>query len=307
MFKLVLALVLLWSPLASAAVLNVEFHFTPFTGDIANNEVETVQGRASVYINNVLIREREVDRQTVPVLFDDREIAATVWVPVKSLGPVVRKGKNTIRVEFEPVDPKSPYNAQFRWASVTDQERVEEEGPGRFSSTNQSDVGAENKTYTGRAVMERQFDADFAVDLPWHHYPPVTALSDEDKKSLLQLVKSRVDAFKPDFSAFYRLIEGDKNLDLAGIKKTKCLDKAYKAGIRIGVAGPEQIEFLTTGNPEVVVRSKKGELYFPQDPKVLERIKDSNTQMCVGFAVAAAYPPHLVFVRNPGGKWELVY
>src|SRR6476661_3761646 len=97
-----IAALLLWSSLARAAVLNVEFHFAPFIGDVKKSSVDTVPGKASVYLNNVLVAEQPVERSQVPVIFDDREIAAPIWVPAASLGSAVRKGPNKIRFEFEP-------------------------------------------------------------------------------------------------------------------------------------------------------------------------------------------------------------
>src|SRR6185369_12718474 len=100
---LVLAIVLA-PALVSAKVLNVEFKFAPYVGDSKSDKVETVAGTARVFLNNVPIGEQEVQKQEVPVMFVEREIAAAVWVPVESLGPAVRRGKNTFRIDFEPTD-----------------------------------------------------------------------------------------------------------------------------------------------------------------------------------------------------------
>src|SRR5204862_7136932 len=86
MKKALLALLALWFHGAMAAVINFEVQFTPFTGDIAKSEVQTVAGKASVFLNNVPIAEQDVEKKSVPVLFDNREIAPAVWVPTKSLG-----------------------------------------------------------------------------------------------------------------------------------------------------------------------------------------------------------------------------
>jgi len=168
------ALVLLCSTLAaSAAVINVEFKFTPFLGDPEKSkEVETVPGKARVFLNNVPIAQQDVRKDKVPVLFEEREIAPSVWVPMASIGPGLRKGKNKIRIEFEPTDPKLAYRAQLRWASVTDGETKTEEG-GRVTATNQSGEGVEDKPSKGKSVLEREFTADFAKDLAWHHDPAV--------------------------------------------------------------------------------------------------------------------------------------
>ena len=302
-----LFLVLLWSSLAAAKVINVEFKFTPFVGDPAKaDHVETVPGRAQVLINNLPIAEQPVSQQEVPVLFEAREIAAAVWVPVESLGPALRKGKNTIRIEFAPADAKVPYRALLRWASVTDQ-TTERSDAGHHKSTNQSNEGVEDKQATGKVVFEREFVADFAADLPWHHYPAVTALSDEDKQHLTALVKERVEAFKPDFAGVYKLLKSNQKIDLSGLQAAKCLDKAYAAGVRIVAAPPDQIEFATTGSAAVVVRRKEVGLYAPADPSAFEKIEGDEAQMCVNMALFGAYPPRLVVVRAPSGGWEVAY
>jgi hypothetical protein len=50
-----LILALFWSSAALADVVNVEFKFTPYIGDAATaKQVETVPGKAKVFINNVI-------------------------------------------------------------------------------------------------------------------------------------------------------------------------------------------------------------------------------------------------------------
>jgi hypothetical protein len=302
-----LLLILFWSSLASAEVVNVEFKFTPYLGDPAkSDQVETVPGNARVFINNVLLAEQEVRKDKVPVLFDEREISPSVWVPANSLGAALRKGKNTIRIEFVPTDAKKPYNAQLRWLSVMDQSSEKSEG-GRYEATNQSGEGHENKKAKGKIVLQREFVADFAADLPWHHYPPVASLSDEDKRSLALLVKKRAEAFKPGFANIYKLLPKDRSLDLNEIKKGKCLDKAYAAGIRVAAPDLNQLDFATTGNPEVVVRRKDGAALYPFDEKSFARIKDDDARMCATIVLSMAFPPRLVVVRSPSGAWEVAY
>jgi hypothetical protein len=308
MRKTAFALLLLWPTLAAAGVVNVEFKFTPFTGDPAKaDHVKTVAGKASVYLNNVPLSESDVREEEVPVLFEEREIAPSVWLPTASAGPGLRKGTNKIRVEFEPADAGSPYRAQLRWASVMDKVVKSEATGGRLSETNQSAEGVEEKDATGPVVFEREFVADFAVDRPWHHYAPVTSLSDEDKKALAALVKQRLDAFKPNFAAAYEILGKIPEIHLDEIKKAKCLDKGYAAGIRAEAQPVDRLDFVTTGNPEVVVRAKDGELYHPRDMKAFERIKSEELQMCIEVVFSALYPPRLAVVRSPAGKWEVVY
>lgn len=293
---------------ASAEVLNVEFTFTPFVGDPAGSkQVETVPGRAEIFVNNIPIGEQKVGKREVPVLFEQREIAPAVWVPAKSLGSVLRKGKNIIRVVFEADDAKLPYQARFSWATVTDQVTREESGPGQLRATNQQDEGMENKQSTGTVVFERAFAADFAIDHPWHHYPPVTDLSDSDKKQIAKLVQERVAVFGPDFSAVYEILKHVPSIKSEEVKQAKCFEKGYAAGVRFVAAPAGAFDYLLTGNAEVVVRSKSGPLFQPKDVKAIERIKDEDLQMCLYFALSAVYPPRLVVVRNADGKWHVVY
>lgn len=307
MRKLVLVLLLSCSTLVSAKVLNIEFNFTPYVGDPAKaKQVETVPGKAAVFINNVPIAEREVEKETVPVLFDNREIGPAVWVPAGSMGSALRQGKNKIRIEFVPANAKAPYEAQLRWASVTDKVTRTEKGPGQVSETNQSDQGADVKKSVGKVVFEREFVADFATDQPWHHFPPITALTDADKQQLAALVAARAELFKPDFSKAYQFLKDARTpgmqLNLAGIQKSKVLDKGYAAGLRVGVLPADKLDFILTGNPEVVIRGKSGEL-FQIDPNAIRRLKGDELQMGLSMVLGVMYPPQLVVVRDAAGKW----
>jgi hypothetical protein len=298
---------LLWSSLVSASVVNVEFKFTPYTGDLKQDQVQTVPGKAQVYINNVLFAEQDVEKQTVPVIFDDREIAPSVWVPMNSAGPILRKGKNSLRIEFLPSDAKASYNAQLSWASVNDQTTETEDSPGSSTSTNQSGEGMDSKKGPGKIVFERDFTADFATDRAWHHYPPVTALSDADKQKMAAVVAARAAGFKPGFVDSYKMLEGQANFDLAAIKKSKCLDSAYAVGVRVTAPTAEQFEYSLTGNPEVVVGRKGGALFDTGKPELFGKIKGDDNQMCAGMIISVTYPPRLSFVRTPAGAWEVVY
>ncbi|GAM11781.1 hypothetical protein OR1_04099 [Geobacter sp. OR-1] len=307
MYKMALFLILLWVSPASAKVINVEFKFTPYVGDpVSSDKVETVPGNARVYINNVLLAEQEVRKDNVPVLFEERDIAPSVWVPASSLGAALRRGKNSIRIEFVPDDAKRPYNAQLSWASVTDQ-TIEKSEAGRYQATNQSGTGREDKRTTGKVVLQREFTAEFATDLPWHHYPPVTSLNDEDRKALAIMVQKLAEAFKPDFAYLYELLGRNPNMNPAEVKKAKCLDQAYAAGIRVAAPPLAQLDFVTTGNPEVVVSRKDAVPLFPFEESSFARIKGDDAQMCAVMAISVAFPPRLVVVRSPAGTWEVAY
>lgn len=313
MRKWLLAWLLSGSSLVWAAVLSVEFNFTPFVGDVAKaKQVVSVPGKAAVFVNGVPVAEQEVDKGEMPVLFDNREVAAAVWITGGSLGPALRKGKNILRIEFTPTDTKAVYGAQLRWASITDQVSRTESGAGRVSTTNQANEGADNrKGLTGKLVMEREFVADFAADQPWHRYPPVTALSDADKQALAALVAERAALFKPDFAAAHQFLKSANTpgvqLDIDGIRKSKVLQKGYDAGLRIVAPPADKLDFVLTGNPEVAVRGKGGAPLFPPDLKAIGRIKSAELQMGLGMVMSVLYPPSLVVVRDPAGKWSVAY
>ena len=306
MKRFVLVLLLLTAPLAPAAVINVEFKFTPFIGDPAKDqEVTTMPGKAQVFINNVPLPAQEVRGEKVPVLFDEHEVSAAVWLPVSSLGPAVRKGKNKVRIEFVPNDATTAYRAQLRWASVMD-EATEEAEPGRTRSTNQANEGVDDRQAKGKVIFEREFTGDFAPDLPWHHYPPVTALTEEDEQKIAALLKTRADWFQPDFAALYKAIEDNETLKADDVRRAKCLDEAYKAGVRLKAPEAGELEFAMSGGPEIVITRKQGAL-FGLDEKTFAAVKDEETQMCAGMVLSTIYPPRLVAVRKPDGAWEIVY
>lgn len=300
-------LFLLLLPLARAEVINVEFKFTPFVGDPAKDgKVKTVPGTAAIFINNLPFAEQEVREEELPVLFEEHEIAPAVWAPMSSVGPVLRKGKNKIRIEFTPNDASQPYRAQLRWASVTDTV-TEEVEPGGGRSTNQADEGVDDrKDLKDKVVFERAFQADFALDLPWHHYPPVTALTEEDKQKIAALLKTRAEWFHPDFAGVYKALEENESLKVDDVRKAQCLETVHKAGVRVTAPPVSEINFTTTGGPEVVVTRKTGTL-FGLDESTFASIKDEDTQMCAGIALSVVYPGKLMAVRKPDGAWEIVY
>ncbi len=300
-------LLLLVLPLARASVINVEFKFAPFVGDPAKDEkVKTMPGKAAVFLNNVPFVEQEIREEEVPVLFEEHQIAPAVWIPMSSVGPVVRKGKNKIRVEFTPDDPTKTYRAQLRWASVMDT-AMEEEEPGSSRATNQANEGVDNrKALQGKVVFERDFTADFALDFPWHHYPVLTSLTEEDKQKIAGLLKTRADWFQPDFAALYKALEENESLKVDDVRRAQCLEAVYKAGVRVIAPQTGELDFATTGGAEVVVTKKDGTL-FGLDEKTFAPIKDEETQMCAGIALSMIYPGKLMAVRKPDGNWEIVY
>lgn len=289
-----------------AGVINVEFKFTPYVGEAAKaEEVETVAGTALVFVNNVQVAEQSISKKMVPVLFEEREISPSVWIPANNLGPVLRKGKNKIRIEFQPQDAKATYQAQLSWAQVTDGV-MEKAKPGGYTATNQAGEGKETKNGKGKVVLEKEFAADFASDLPWHHYPAVTTVSDADKQKIAAVLKERAEAFKPNFDGVYRMLKDRPGVDQAELRKAKALDAAYAAGVRIAVPAPGDLDYFVTGNAEVIVRHKSGAL-FSLDQQPFDRIQGDELQMGAGMALYTAYPPQLALVLTPAGAWEVTY
>ncbi len=314
MRKLVLwaSMLLLCCGLAQAKVLGVEFNFTPYVGDLAKDKVDTVAGKVVVFVNNVPVAQQDISRQSVPVMFDNREVGSSVWITAQSMGPGLRRGKNKLRIEFQPANASQAYAMQLRWAYVTDQVKRTETGPGQGSATNQANEGADNrKGLTGKLVAEREFDADFPTEQPWHRYPAVTALTDADKQALVALAAARAQTFKPDFAAAYQMLEKahtpGMQLNVAGIRKSKALDQGYAAGLRINAPAVDKISFTLTGNPEVVLRGANGGDLYPLDLAALKRVKGQEAQFGLGMVLSVLYPQQLVVVRDPAGQWRVVY
>lgn len=293
--------------LAPAAIINVEFKFIPFVGDPATDEkVTTVPGKAVIFINNVPFDEREVRLEQLPVLPGEHEIAPAIDLSMSSVGPVVRKGTNKIRIEFTPNDTNTSYRARWQWDEMTD-EGMEEGVPGSEPAPNQTKGGVDDrKEVKGKVAFEREFTADFAFDLPWHRYPPVVSLTEEEKQKIAALLHTRAGWFKPDFAEVYQAIEENESLKADDVRKAKCLEAAYQAGLRVNAPQVGDLEFVTTGGPEVVIRRAKGTL-FGLDEKTLAPVKDEEVQMCAGMVLSVLYPGRLAAVRKPDGSWEIVY
>lgn len=306
MRKLAILSFLVLSSWAGATVINVEFKFTPFVGDPEKDEkVTTIEGKAAIFINNVPASEQEVHADDVPVLFEEHEVAPAVWVPMSSVGPIVHKGANKVRIEFTPNDSGKTYRAQLRWASVTDTTKEDEE-PGSIRSTNQANEGVDDrKALKGKVVFEREFNADFAQDLAWHHYPAITSLAEDDKQKIAALLKTRADWFKPDFSGLYKALEENESLKVEDVRKAQCLEAVYKAGVRVTAPAAGELDFAMTGGPVVLVTKKGGPL-FGLDENTFASIKDEETQMCAGLALSMIYPGRLMVVRQPEGNWQIV-
>ncbi len=286
--------------LLNAAVTNVEFTFAPYLGDaVKADRVDIVPGKVRVLLNNVPIAEKDVAAAKAPVVFEDRQIGGPIWITSQSFGPSLRKKGNKLRIEFAPANAKAAYKTQLRWAFVTDGVT---ETPN--SATNMAGEGKEEKAQSGVAVLERQFDADFAEARPWHAYPAVTTLNDEDRKALAAMVQSRLDAYRPPFAAAYKFLAADQRVDAADLRKSRCVEKTHAAGLKVKGPAAGALDMVLTGNAEVVLRAKSGSLYAPVDESLFDRIKDESVMRCMMPVLEVLFPQSLLVVKNPAGAWE---
>jgi hypothetical protein len=288
--------------LLEAKVINVEFHFSPYSGDAAQSDkVQIVAGKVRVLVNNVPIAERDVSADSAMVLFDDRRISGPIWITAQSLGPSLRAKGNRLRIEFTPADAKAPYSTQLRWAFVTDGVTRTEN-----SATNMTGEGKEEKAQSGPAILERDFDADFAEARPWHAYPAITALDDNDRKALAAMVQSRLDAYRPPFAAAYKLLAVEPRVDGAGLRKARCVEKAHAAGMKVKAVAPENLDFVLTGNAEILLRAKSvsGSLYEMADENFFKGIKEQSLMRCLIPVLEGLFPQRMLVVKNPAGAWE---
>lgn len=54
------------------------------------------------------------------------------------------------------------------------------------------------------------------------------------------------------------MLENKQSIDPAEIMKIKCLEIGYASGVRVASHPIDQLDFVITGNPEVVIQSKRG-------------------------------------------------
>lgn len=287
------------------AVLNVKF--TPYQGDSKSGPFATVPGQTRVYINNVPFVEQEV--HLYDVIAEDGAVGPAVWVAV--FGPVLRKGRNKVRIEFTPSNPTAAYRTQVSWGTESDSATSAEAkgaAPSNNQTNTQTNTGIENKPATrGKFFFERDLTVDTAADLPWHLYEPVKVLTDQDKKQLTAALANYLNLFQPNFDAAYAVLD-DRGLRADEARKIRCLEEAYSAKLIPNSSVPTQLEFVFTGNPEVVVRRKGGgNLFLEIDLKAYARIKDEGAQDCARLAIITLYPNRMAFVHDPAGGWRLVY
>lgn len=290
--------------LFGANVTNVEFHFSPFQGDVAKaDRVKIVAGKARVLINGLLIAEREVRASEAPVLFEERQIGGPIWITGQSLGPSLRKQGNLLRIEFEPATAGLAYQTQLRWAFVSDGSTEKVEG-NKHTSTNMTGEGKEEKAAQGKFSVEKAFDADFAPERPWHQYPAVMALSEEDRAALAALVQKRLDAYQPNFAQAYALLQSDPRVDIAEMRELRCVEKAYQAGMRVKGPAAGQLVVTLSGKAEVLLQAKGAPLFQPADPNFFPKVKDQSLMRCMIPVLEVLFPERLLAAKNPNGTWE---
>jgi len=307
MRKALAVLLMIFPVLATAAVVNVEFHFAPYTGNPDTEDVIVfVPGQTRLFVNGLPFAEVEVREQKYQIIFSDREISsAPVSLTGESFGALLRKSTNTLRVEFVPADAQRTYTAELRWASVTDgvTETRTEQG---VSSTNLAQQGRDRQTVQGTAVLEREFQADFVHDLPWHHYPPVQALGEADKQQIRTLVAQRLQALQPDFKVFYAWLD-KHNFKVADIRKGKVLEKIHASGLRVKMVDAARLEFIVGGGPGVMVKAAGTEpVYRPENPQALSKVTTKGAKDFATSVLPQLFPARLIVARTPSGVWEAV-
>ncbi|AXK39482.1 hypothetical protein DWG20_08565 [Crenobacter cavernae] len=157
-----MALLLGASALAQAEV-NMEFKFTPFVG--AENEagkIEVMPGTARIYVNGALHSERKLAKASV--LADGGGVAPSLSLPVSSLGEKLKRGANTLRVEFRPADANKRYRVQFGWAAASDSIGAADDAGRRRSGNQASSTGRQTRDAVGPVAFESRFSAIAAVE-----------------------------------------------------------------------------------------------------------------------------------------------
>ncbi len=306
MRKALSVLLAIFPLLATAAVVNVEFNFAPYTGNPDKEDVIVfVRGEARLFINGLPFAQMDVKEQKYKIIFSDREISsAPVAITGESFGALLLKGTNTLRVEFLPAAPKLTYTAELNWASVTDGVTETRDARGTVSTTNLAQKGRDRKTVQGPVVLEREFQADFAKDRPWHRYPSVKELSDTDKQQIRALAAQRLQALEPDFKTFYAWLEKN-DFNVAQIRSDKVLEKIHASRLRVKMANAAKLEFVVGGGPGVLVKAVGGEpVYKPENPQVLSKLADKGAQEFAMSVLPRLFPPRLVVARTPAGAWE---
>lgn len=283
---------------ALAGTVGFELSFAPFTGDLAADAVAAVPGTVSVWLDGIFVAEQPVAAEELMVLFDAREVSPALWLPTSSHTELLHPGENHYRLVFTPDDPATPYTAQLRWASVSDVTR-EERRDGALRGTNLATQGLENREATGSVTFEGTFLADWATAQPWHAWPAVDTVTPADRTWIAMLLAQRTSWFLPPFEILHGQLKRTRGIDAAHIRKARCLEAAWKAGLRITAAPAESLEIETTGTAVVVLRGEP----YRANREVLGDIHDPEKAFCAAVALGAIYAPPVRLVRRADGFW----
>lgn len=160
MKRFTMGMLLLGLPCWGWATGGMEFRFTPFGGDEESSaRVDVVPGVARIFLNDALHAVQALKKRPVTVSADGREVAPAVQLSLDAFGPGLRRGENTLRIEFVPANPKLRYRAQFGW-------RVQDmaAGAGRFGMVTSSQTGRQTRDATGTLRFESRFETTEGVD-----------------------------------------------------------------------------------------------------------------------------------------------
>ncbi|KZE32816.1 hypothetical protein EV683_103163 [Crenobacter luteus] len=154
MKRFTMGMLLLGLPCWGWAAGGMEFRFTPFRGDEAGSaRVDVVPGVARIFLNDALHAVQALKKRPAPVDADEREVAPAVQLSLDAFASRLRRGENTLRIEFVPAEPKRRYRAQFGW-------RVQDAatGAGRFGVVTSSQSGWQTRDATGTLRFESRFE-----------------------------------------------------------------------------------------------------------------------------------------------------
>ena len=74
------------------------------------------------------------------------------------------------------------------------------------------------------------------------------------------------------------------------MRKAQCLEAVYKAGVRVTAPPAGDLEFATTGGPEVVVTRKGGALFGLDEKTFRARSRTKRRKCAPGMVLSMVYP-----------------
>ncbi|MBI2265000.1 MAG: hypothetical protein HYU64_07490 [Armatimonadetes bacterium] len=299
-------------PAEGRKTLNLEFNFGAYVRDSNDkSQVLCVPGEIILRVNDAFVYKTETTGEPLTSTFEN-EVSLPLAGNVLSLGPVVRKGPNKLVFEFIPRDSSMEYEIELRFSRVMDQAKLERTSGGTFQGGNLSALEAIHNNEKGRVAIEKTVDADFAQDRPWHHYPPVSSLTEGDRKALLSALKGKADLFS--IGNFPKLIQelkaGTQFQATPEVQKLlrKGLEKYLKRHKALNLLSLEKMEFLLTGRQEVLILRKGEEGFLVNlDPDDAAKAGLTMDEGSVLAGAVAQFFWKTAYARNPQGLWERVY